>query len=1109
LKETGLHILLRGSFYSFQSPPRIELDVVDELDAVAFAQQQITNAQNLFIEYEQSFPQFRLIILPLRNWLASQILCIPRENQPSNQSDPGSDEVIEALLKSIQSILSAIPVEEQLPSPSQDNYLKDTSLALIRVGNLLRVDSKVTLLNYWVERLVGCPQEEIKQNVSRLLPFIQRYTLLVDGQLACMARWVNGLFKLQFAACSVMLNIATNGFCKPSDGEESGDESPEHENSAGGVGFGEGAGNENVSKEVEDESQVEGLKDEGGESNRKKNESGENDDDDAIEIGDDFQGDLEDIAENGSEEEPLTEEDEEDLEEKMANLDAGDPDSVDEKLWGDEAGPQDESKEGKRSEDQSDKPSADSEVAAKENERSKDNQLSKEKKSDDQNTVDESSNSEAKDEDMLGDEADEDNREAAVASGAALDDFVQDPETLDLPDGLEMNEDTAPQDVDDEVDDDMLGADGMTDSLNGDNEMQLENSPEPPSRRNDDIDNGATSDDQREEEETDTGLEDSYPEGDVNMQPDIRTSDETTNEPAPDHPSNANMREDTSESPSGGSRSAMATSTSEEGRGNDTSVHSLHWSSNMLSNLCISTVRDEKLERTAAENGNGSTANANASAEADATLPRENISHRVSHDHARSLGDAFKETIMCSAGILESDQAPAEHAIPNPETSRLQYLHEDDADHDMQALGPAGVEEVAKLSELRLVEDARGSNEADEMDVDDKEHPTPQLDFISPTLPPFPSDPLERALPNDTPGALPRSEVQSQQLLYGADMQNESHARNVEADDEVPKAEYVELTLRQWQADGQPSEGAQNLWRLYESLTQDLSYALCEQLRLILEPTLATRLKGDYRSGKRLNMKKIIPYIASEYTKDKIWLRRTRPSQREYQVFLVLDDSRSMAESHSIHLAYEALVLVSKALSRLEVGDIGIAKFGESVDVLYGFNQGPLTDQAATQVMTAFTFNQKATNVLALVETSLGILEAARETRTSAARDLWQLEIIISDGLCQDHQSLRAALRRAQEQRVMMVFIIVDSLHSNVAPTAHGWEGGGTGLSQTSILSMQQATYKSVDGRMELQMQRYLDTFPFDYYVVLRDVEALPEVLSGTIRQFFERISDV
>jgi midasin len=90
-----------------------------------------------------------------------------------------------------------------------------------------------------------------------------------------------------------------------------------------------------------------------------------------------------------------------------------------------------------------------------------------------------------------------------------------------------------------------------------------------------------------------------------------------------------------------------------------------------------------------------------------------------------------------------------------------------------------------------------------------------------------------------------------------------------------------------------------------------------------------------------------------------------------------------------------------------------------------------------------------------------------------------------------------------------MVFIILDSLHSNAPPNAPGSEGSGTAASQNSILSMQQATYKNVDGRMVLQMQRYLDTFPFSYYVVLRDVEALPEVLSGTIRQFFERISDV
>ncbi len=47
---------------------------------------------------------------------------------------------------------------------------------------------------------------------------------------------------------------------------------------------------------------------------------------------------------------------------------------------------------------------------------------------------------------------------------------------------------------------------------------------------------------------------------------------------------------------------------------------------------------------------------------------------------------------------------------------------------------------------------------------------------------------------------------------------------------------------------------------------------------------LATKLMGDYRTGKRINMRKVIPYIASQFKKDKIWLRRTKPSKRNYQV---------------------------------------------------------------------------------------------------------------------------------------------------------------------------------------------------------------------------------
>lgn len=57
--------------------------------------------------------------------------------------------------------------------------------------------------------------------------------------------------------------------------------------------------------------------------------------------------------------------------------------------------------------------------------------------------------------------------------------------------------------------------------------------------------------------------------------------------------------------------------------------------------------------------------------------------------------------------------------------------------------------------------------------------------------------------------------------------------------------------------------------------------------------------RGDYRTGKRLNMRKVIPYIASQYRKDKIWLRRTKKSKRQYQILLAIDDSSSMSDNKS------------------------------------------------------------------------------------------------------------------------------------------------------------------------------------------------------------------
>ncbi|KAJ1986122.1 AAA ATPase midasin [Dimargaris cristalligena] len=311
-----------------------------------------------------------------------------------------------------------------------------------------------------------------------------------------------------------------------------------------------------------------------------------------------------------------------------------------------------------------------------------------------------------------------------------------------------------------------------------------------------------------------------------------------------------------------------------------------------------------------------------------------------------------------------------------------------------------------------------------------------------------------------------------------------------EVDPDQLRQELIQQT-HQWQQSRlfDPAT-ALALWQKYELLTHDLALALSEQLRLILEPTLATKLKGDYRTGKRLNMKKIIPYIASQYKKDKIWMRRTKPSKRQYQILISVDDSKSMAESRSVELAFETLALVSKALSQLESGDIAVSSFGQTMRVLHPFDQ-TFTMESGAQLMSDFTFQQTKTDVVALLQDSLELFGQARGQMGSSG-DLWQLQLILSDGICENHERLSALVRTGMDQRVMMVFIVMDNKPDH-----------------QSILQLNNVQYTTgADGKLSLTMNRYLDSFPFTYYLVLRDIKALPLVLSDALRQYFSLVAD-
>ncbi|KIY74066.1 P-loop containing nucleoside triphosphate hydrolase protein [Cylindrobasidium torrendii FP15055 ss-10] len=1025
----------------------------------------ISNAKRWLDGMTEKHTRSHRIFKGISTWLSQQPTPSLDRDEAITPPESGNA-VIDACLVGIQGMLKqCTEIPEDIAD--RDNHIRADYHSVKELTSSANLSVFASLTHVAFASVIQVPERF--SSLQRFLPFVEQYFALATDQLTLHAHWMKSLFKLSFVLCSLLRSLATEGFCKPPDSEDTGDGGAA-ESMTEGLGMGEGTGDKNVSNEIEEEHQVEGLK--GEENPDGEAEGGE--DDNAIEMADDVGGDMQDVPDEGSQSGDQSDEeekDEDEMDEQIGDLDASDPDAVDEKLWGDEQGPEESAKDEKTDKDHSTEQQAgESEVVAKEGEKTDD----KEKEQSEQERKADEMDDEGVPEEQAPEEQD------PQASGAPMDDHVPEADTLDLPDdmdlGLEPDGDAKDQDDDaDMVEDEDVPEDGAMEDSNVDDSTSAE--------ENDgkDADGQAqpeTGDDDMGGDDGQQGLAETAPEDDKTADdaddgaiapPDIGMGDDSAQV-------DQMRNEHAEEGASGEARDSL-------GAGNAMNQDPANQHSAMPDQPQPDQLTEPfDAQAEAGEDGAGTHLGQLSQGQKQGQAETQS-------DPRRSIGDALKEAHQTFNEILQSQRQerpsdPSESQM----AEQLEHIHPDDNASDMQALAPAEDEQTARLRDLKLIDEEAAPQEDMPMDVDAPE-PAQEVprnqrakeEKTGEAKSERPEEGRESAIVNQPTGT--SSSV------------NTSGAKGDVEMAETPPSEDVELAMRRWQESGAPVEGAEGIWRLYENLTHDLAYALCEQLRLILEPTLATRLKGDYRTGKRLNMKKIIPYIASDYTKDKIWLRRTRPSQREYQILIALDDSRSMSESHSVHLAYQTMTLVSKALTRLEAGDIGIARFGQTVDIIHGFTDGPFTDQTGTRVVNAFQFDQKATNVLSLVDRSLQVLEQARERRSSgsaAAADLWQLEVIISDGICQDHERLRSVLRKAEEQRVMIVFIIIDSLDAQ----------------QGSIFTMKQVDMQTVDGRMEMKLNRYLDTFPFEYYVVLRDVEALPEVLSTTLKQFFERVSE-
>ncbi|KAH9812034.1 hypothetical protein DFH28DRAFT_1177882 [Melampsora americana] len=955
-------------------------------------------------------------------------------------------------------------------------------------------------------RVISCsyPQKIGTRLLSTVAGFTQQYLNLLSNHIKYCLQWHQAELDLLHTVVNIGINIGENGFCKPdfSEGEEEG---APNGPSADGTGLGGGQGGKDVSDEIESDEQMEGLQNDANEQDPNK-EEGKDKEDRGVETQLEFDAPLEDV-EDGEEEEGSDDEAEEkdeeegdEIEDGVGEVDPLDSGAVDEKFWEGEDDEEKDSKEEKEAEmnaKQNQTAPEDSTLAAKDNQKAGE-QNSEEKKEEhehdkegeqgqpDADQVDESLE---KEDDENGDHSESDNEmeqgeeDASKTNPVPMMEHVDNSETLELPDDLNLDDSKAENDekVDEEEEDEGMELDEPDDE------------PVPGQAGKDDPD------DQSGE------VENSEP-----LAPLDSTAPET-------EPANAlDCGEESGAGTGGGGTSHAPPDAATEPQRKPTKDESKPEETSQDEAMSTEKNTDCQPQDDSAQAKDQSAADEIGSGESG-TQPMPKALDHNSKEKApeeqqsdpnplRELGDAMENWMRRLQHIQDNDsteQTDDSKMKASDEAMELEYLQTDSSEPvNQQAPGPATQDQAQEaLNQLHIDE---ASNESEIVRVEDEHRIPPAVDIMQLPETSASHELVEPALSGPTGGTQQRTD-EGVELMDEGGTEDQPMALD-EADDEF--MDDPESGPNQEEEIIESSTSALDIWRQYEQITRKPASQLTEQLRLILEPTTATRLQGDYRTGKRLNMRKLVPYLASDYTKDRIWLRRTKPAQRDYQILVAVDDSRSMADSRSAHLALQTVALVTEALAKLEVGEVAIARFGGTFNLIQPFGSGGSRQNHGTNIIKGFKFGQQKTDVRLAVERAMNMFETARNQGLSTVDEIWQLGIIVSDGICQDHDQVRALLRQATEKKIMFVFVILDSLHQHGETEGVNQQSSTPGAS--SIMSMNTVSYAlGPDGKMELQMERYLDTFPFDYYIILRDVEALPHVLSGTLRQFFEKVTSV
>ncbi|XP_014672453.1 PREDICTED: midasin-like [Priapulus caudatus] len=947
----------------------------------------------------------------------------------------------------------------------------------------------------------------------------------------CVTRYVaahRAAARLLHVLLGLFASLARRGFCLPAQyGEEAAEEGATQFEDIEGGGMGEGEGVKDVSEKIESEDQLDEMKKEGEE---KEEEAGKQPDikeeEHGIEMSDDFEGKTHDLEKQDGEQDENEEEEEDDeneLDKEMGDLDSADADKLDEQIWGSD----DEDEEEEEKKDKSEEKGAGDgkrsapELVAKEDDLEKDEENGGEEEEKDKNEQEEQAIDEGEYE---GEDIDPHHGDQEPQP---------EPEGLDLPDDLELDreekegkeeeegEEENPYDIDKAAEEEEEeGKAAESEDKPGDEGEEKER-PEEEHAEDKEDEHKDENDKRKEETAAPTETEDEEEKGENNEQPGLNPEEEEEKvdddeeekqrslEMKPDEKQTEESQAVEEEARS--RAAAQATMTEEERKQGEEAMESETQAPDQEEKEGVGIAETDRRQ----EGHTSATCSAQQEQQRAGSERQKQGRKPGKADSERSLGTTEEEPVHRRLKTTEEmgrREREEQSAEAEKRTSDL-YQHIKEAkSYDAQTLDAATQEQTEQQAVPNLdEEEADPAEEGEEAKSDedkDKENEM-EVDSAAPArLSGAKPDPSQE---KQTTEEAEEGEEQQAVQVEGEKVETTWIERNSEStihtdlerlelgsqqgvleDLEKLRVE-LEQQLSTWSHVSPTEEvqvAAQEAWHKYDALTGDLSRELCEQLRLVLEPTQASKLRGDFRTGKRLNMRKVIPYIASQFRKDKIWLRRTKPSKRTYQVMLAVDDSSSMADNHSKQLAFESLAVISNALTWLEVGELGVCSFGENVQLLHPFHE-QFTDQSGASVMQQFSFEQKKTNIAHLLDYATGTMLNCRARVRSSNPDTSQLLLIVSDGrglFSEGVEAVRQAVRRTQEAHVFVVFVVIDNPKS-----------------KDSILDIRVPIFKGAGQLPEITS--YMEHFPFPFYVILRDINSLPATLGDALRQWFELVS--